>query len=328
MSRAWRIHQIDQLLHHRRVVSLEDFLDTLEVSRATFKRDLEFLRDQLNAPIVWDRELGGYRFDRQDAAGPKYELPGLWLSAAEAHALLGMQQLLEGVDAGLLGKHVAPLKARLDAILLAEGMDPAAVSRRVRIIQQQRRHGGGTHFEAVARATLERRRLRVRHLHRGKDEVSERELSPQRLVHYRENWYLDAWCHLRQDIRSFALDALQAVELLAGPALEVADAELDARLGNGYGIFSGSERHWAELLFSAERARWVAAQTWHPDQVGEWLADGRYRLRLPYNDDRELLGDVLAQVPEVEVLAPPALRVRLRAALSAGLVFNDSPEDH
>lgn len=319
MSRAWRIHQIDQLLNHRRVVSLEEFLDTLEVSRATFKRDLEFLRDQLNAPIVWDRELGGYRFERTDNAGPKYELPGLWLSAAEAHALLGMQQLLEGVDAGLLGKHVAPLKTRLDAILLAEGMDPAAVSRRVRIIQQQRRQGASVHFEAVARATLERRRVRVRHLHRGKGEVSERELSPQRLVHYRENWYLDAWCHVREDIRSFALDALQHVELLAEPADDIDDATLDARLGNGYGIFSGGERHWAELVFSAERARWVGAQTWHPEQVGEWQADGRYRLRLPYNDDRELLGDVLAHVPEVEVVAPPALRARLQRSLQEGL---------
>lgn len=328
MSRAWRIHQIDQLLNHRRVVSLEEFLDTLEVSRATFKRDLEFLRDQLNAPILWDRELGGYRFERSDASGPKYELPGLWLSAAEAHALLGMQQLLEGVDAGLLGKHVAPLKTRLDAILLAEGMDPAAVSHRVRIIQQQRRHGASIHFEAVARATLERRRVRVRHLHRGKDEVSERELSPQRLVHYRENWYLDAWCHLRQDIRSFALDALQHVDMLADAAHEVDDAALDARLGNGYGIFSGGERHWSELVFSAERARWVGAQTWHPEQVGEWLPDGRYRLRLPYNDDRELLGDVLSHIPEVEVAAPPALRARVRDALSAGLVLNGASEDH
>lgn len=319
MSRAWRVHQIDQLLNHRRLVSLDEFLDTLEVSRATFKRDLEFMRDQLNAPIVWDREQNGYRFDRQDAAGPKYELPGLWLSAAEAHALLGMHQLLEGVDAGLLGKHVAPLKARLDAILLAEGMDPAAVARRVRIIQQQRRQGGSAHFEAVAKATLERRQLTITHLNRGTGEVSTRSISPQRLVHYRENWYVDAWCHLRNDIRSFALDALQAVSVLAEPARDVDDAALDDRLGNGYGIFSGSERHWAELVFEARRARWVSCQVWHPEQVGEWLADGRYRLKVPYNDDRELLGDILACLPDVQVVGPKALKTRFSESLEIAI---------
>ena len=57
MTRALRVHQIDQMLHNRGRVELQVFLDELEVSLATFKRDLEFMRFQLNAPIIYDREL-------------------------------------------------------------------------------------------------------------------------------------------------------------------------------------------------------------------------------------------------------------------------------
>jgi predicted DNA-binding transcriptional regulator YafY len=90
-------------------------------------------------------------------------------------------------------------------------------------------------------------------------------------------------------------------------------------LGAGYGIFAGQKVQWAELRFSPERSRWVAAETWHPKQSGRFQADGSWVLRLPYADPRELVMDILRHVPEVEVLGPARLRqaveVKLRTAL-------------
>ena len=63
MDRSERFYRIDQLLHERGVVPRDVFLDELEVSLATFKRDLEYMRDRYNAPVVWDPDAGGYRFD-------------------------------------------------------------------------------------------------------------------------------------------------------------------------------------------------------------------------------------------------------------------------
>ena len=65
MDRTERLYRIDRLLNDRKVVPIGEFLDELEVSLATFKRDLEYLRDRFNAPVVWDRDAGGYRFDKQ-----------------------------------------------------------------------------------------------------------------------------------------------------------------------------------------------------------------------------------------------------------------------
>ena len=73
MDRTERFYKIDRLLRQNRVVSLETFLDELSVSRATFKRDLEYLRDRLNAPIEYDRDLGGYALTTSSQKIP-YEL--------------------------------------------------------------------------------------------------------------------------------------------------------------------------------------------------------------------------------------------------------------
>ena len=317
MDRTERFHRIDRLLRERRVVQLETFLERLEISRATFKRDLEYLRDRLNAPIEWDRELGGYRYAETPGA-ERFELPGLWFSAAELHALATLEQLIEGLQPGLLGPHVGPLRERLDAMLGAGAAGAGGVARRVRLIGLGQRHVEPAHFEILAAALFARRRLRLRHFNRAAGEHTEREVSPQRLVHYRDNWYLDAWCHLRRALRSFAVDAIEAASLVEQPAREVAEAELDAHVAGGYGIFTGPVRATARLRFTPQRARWVAAERWHPEQRTAWLDDGSYRLEVPYSDDRELVMDILKHGPEVVVEGPAELRERVAELLAAG----------
>jgi predicted DNA-binding transcriptional regulator YafY len=135
-------------------------------------------------------------------------------------------------------------------------------------------------------------------------------------VHYRDNWYLDAWCHLADAVRSFALDAVEDASVLEEPAIEVPEADLNRLLGAGYGIFSGEKVQWAKLRFTAQRARWVAAEEWHPQQRGSFDEAGRYILEVPYSQDPELMMDILKHGAEVEVLEPRELRDRLAQQLS------------
>ena len=316
MDRTERFYKIQQLIHRHKVVPARRFREELEVSPATFKRDLEYLRSRLNIPIVWDREANGYRYDPK---APMQELPGLWFNAQEIYALLTMKHLLEGLEPGLLGPHVEPLLDRLTAALGSGEHTAETVQRRIRILRMARRAMPLRHFEIAARALLERKRLRIVYYNRSRDDETTREVSPQRLVHYRENWYLDAWCHLREGIRSFAVDAIRAAEMLDAPAREVKDRELDEVLASGYGIFSGRDVHWARLRFSPVRARWVASEAWHPQQKAAFEADGSYVLQVPYADDRELIMDILKYGPDVEVLDPPALRQRVRDELAGAL---------
>jgi predicted DNA-binding transcriptional regulator YafY len=316
MDRTERFYRIDQLLQDRGVVARNAFLGELGVSLATFKRDLEYMRDRLNAPVVYDADAGGYRYDRQTAAGPRFALPGLWFTEAEAFALVMMEHLLASLDqGGLIGPHIAPLRARLSAILGTGEASAAEVRKRIRLLAFAPRKLPLEHFEAIGRATLKRLRIHIAYYARSTDETSERDVSPQRLVHYRGNWYLDGWCHLRNDLRTFAIDGIRSMAVLDDTAREVAVKSLDELLATSYGIMRGGDDvTWAKLRFSAERARWVGSEIWHPDQRGVFDPAGRYTVELPYRDDRELLLEILKHGPGVEVLAPEALRTKVREA--------------
>ena len=315
MDRLERFYKIDRLLKERKLVSFELFKSELGMSPASVKRDLAYMRDRFNAPIEYDREANGYRFG-EPRTGPRYELPGLWFSASEVLALLTTLRMLGELQPGVLEEQIEPLRERLRAILGTGDHSWQEVEKRIRIFQPERRAGDPKHFGIAATAVLRRAKLWIRHFNRTRGEETEREVSPQRLVHYRDNWYLDAWCHLRKDLRSFAVDAIRDARLVDAKANEVPDAELDAHLGAGYGIFAGRNVQTARLRFTPQAARWVAAQNWHPSQRSRTDEDGSYLLELPYAEAPELVMEILKYGADVEVLGPPELRERVAQALA------------
>jgi predicted DNA-binding transcriptional regulator YafY len=315
MNRTERLYRIDQLLHQRGLVSRAELLCDLEISWATLKRDLAYLRDRLNAPIVFDSDRGGYRFD-QNPLGPQYELPGLWFNAQEILALLTMHRLLDELDSGgLLGPQVGPLMARLKGLLENAPGDAEQVMQRVKIVTAHNRPVTPAWFEIVGIALMQRKRLQIQYFTRTRNESNRREISPQRIVHYRNAWYLDAWCHRSDALRIFALDAIQEAHLLGSIADEVPTDELDREVAAGYGIFRGQQLQWAVLHFSADAARWVSAEVWHPQQQGKTLEDGSFELRVPYSASPELEMDILRHAEHVRVIAPDALRDQIARRL-------------
>ena len=312
MSETIRFYKYKELFNSRRVLSKETLLKELEISPATLKRDLAKFRDQMNTPIVFDKELRGYKLDKST---DRVELPGLFLSQEEILGLLTIQNMIQQLEPGLIGSKLKPLRQRLNSILQSQGLDSDQLSQRVREVHAGKRRLELKHFEAVALATLERKRLRIRHYNRQTDKHVDREISPQQLVHYRDNWYVDAKCHLRKDVRSFAIDAIEACEILDKSADELNTEVLREKLGATYGIFGGEPKDWAVLKFTKERARWVQFEEWHPKQRKTLHIDGSLTLEVPYSDERELLGDVLRYGSEVEVISPLVFRNKVEKAL-------------
>ena len=316
MERTERFYKIQQLLQSRRFVRTQDFLDELEVSRATFKRDLEYLRDRFRAPIVYDPQLEAYRFDDKVEDSAVWQLPGLWFTADELVALLTTDRLLADLAPGVLSELIGPFRKRIQALLAAGELSAEDVTRRIRVLAMGSRSIEPAHFRTLATALLSRRRVRIRHHRRQDGEVLEREVSPQRLVHYRDNWYLDAYCHKRQSLRTFAVDAIEQAIVLDKAANDVTDDSLDRHFASGYGIFAGADTEEAVLLFNPTRARWVSRETWHPKQDGKLQLDGSYVLKFPYAREPELVMDILKYGADVEVLAPESLREAVAAQLS------------
>ncbi len=313
MDRTERFYKIELLIRSRGCVSFAALMDELEVSRATLKRDLEYLRTRMDAPIVYDRVSNGYRLQPQasDAEQARHQLPGLWFSERELHALLTMHQLIGGLDpGGVLARHLQPLLDKLHGMLGESESQSRALAQRVKILAAARRPVAHQHFEVLGSALMARRRVRLDYWVRSRRELTCREVSPQRLVFHRNTWYLDGWCHATEGLRRFALDAVRGAQVTDGPAREVPVAEVEQALDAGYGAFTGGVAPvlWADLRFTPEAAQWVTAEEWHPDQRSTIEADGSLRRQLPYAESTELVMDVLRHGEQVEVLGPPALR--------------------
>ena len=312
MSEMDRLYRLKDLLTTHRSLTLAQIMGKLETSRATANRDIAKLRDQLGVPVMFDRDLAGYCIDK---SSPAAELPGVWFSQDEILALLTIQSMLGQLEPGLLGPKLKPLQKRLNAMLEKRGLEPDVLAERVRLLHAGKRRLGLQSFEAVARATLGRKKIRVTHFSRQNGQSTERTLSPQQLVHYRDNWYVDAWCHLRKDVRSFAVDAIQAATVLDEDAKDIDQDSLKQVMQSSYGIFGGQPKAVVKLRFTPDRARWVRQEQWHPQEQALDEPDGSYLLSFPYSDERELVGDILRFGEDVEVLEPPALRAQVKKAL-------------
>jgi predicted DNA-binding transcriptional regulator YafY len=314
-ERTLILHRI--LKSARYPVPLKRVQDELQCSRATMYRDIAFLRDALGAPIESDSDAGTIRY----AVGEleRFELPGLWLSSEELAALLALNELLDRSDPGVLAGALAPFRARIESLLSDHSSGRALPVERIRVIASGARKLDQAVFRTVSSALLNRKRLKFEYRARTTNAQTTRDVSPQRLAHYRDNWYLDAWDHGREALRSFALDRMRAPHAIDQDSLDRDAGELDAHLASSYGIFSGAPKASAVLRFSEHAARWVADEHWHSQQQGHWLADGRYELKVPYSNSRELLMDVLKYGPDAEVVSPVSLREEMKISLQLAI---------
>ena len=309
MDRFDRIFQLNKLFTNRHApVSLKEIMVKLECSQATAERDIQELRNFLNAPLEYDRKHNGYYYNQ---SGDKpYELPGLWFSTEELNGLLICQQILQNISPGLLSEQITALRKRIESLFnIKHAPCPTDISQKVSFHTLGRRLKDDCEFKKIATALFNNQQLTIHYSPRSDNANSgERIVSPQQLNFYRDNWYLIAFCHLRNELRLFAVDKIITAKILKTTAKQIDEQQVKQFLGSSYGIFSGNAEHIAVLEFSPTKAKWVADEIWHEQQLGKWLTNGSYQLSFPFNDSRELIMDILKHGNEVEVIAPEFLR--------------------
>lgn len=316
MDKFDRIQKLHRILRsHRYPVPKRILAEELECSERQVIRLIETMQLTLDAPLEYDRASRGWHY--VEDTDSRFELPGLWLTADELQSLSLLLNLLENLGNGLLNDEIGVIEREVHKLLKARKITPSAFADHIKVLPLAHKPLPGRLFHKISEALLRRRRLNIRYVsYTG--EQTDRDISPQTIVHYRENWYLDAWCHLRAGMRTFSIARVTAAEMLREPAKQIDKTTLHNYFTNGYGIFSGRAKHTARLRFMPEIAREIARQQWHPEQQGEWQGKS-YLLTLPYSDDRELIQDILRHSPHVYVEAPYKLRKKVQNKLQQGL---------
>lgn len=316
MDKFDRIQQLHRIFTaHRRPIPLRTIAERLECSERNARRIIETLQNLLDAPIEYSREYNGWHY--ADKSNDCFQLPGLWLTGEELQSLSLLLSVLENLGHGLLSSELAPVERQIQKMLEARGICVSAFTEHIRVLPLGNRQLTANTFHTIGEALLKHKRVHICYKSFSRYDT-ERILSPQNLVYYRENWYLDAWCHLRDDLRTFAIARIAEAEIVKGRARKVPRKQLEDHFAASYGIFAGPAIHRARLRFSAHVAHEVSLQHWHPQQQGSW--EGReFVLEIPYGDHRELVQDILRHVPHVVVEEPETLRAEVISRLQAGL---------
>lgn len=340
MRDAMRRLVIDRLLTERKIVTFEELTAVLKASAPTVKRDLRFMREVLGAPIVYSRVMGGYSYDpgskNKMRANGTLPASGMgrktWYSPQELYVLVKTSNLLTELakdDTSAIYQDLEPLRARVLSVMNVGGTLPSQFMPYIKIIDESSEglHGEPDTFASVGAALSSHRRLQILYENRSRQDSksSIREISPLRLVHYRNRWYVDAYCHTASEFRTFAIENIRRAEILTKRAQSFRPKEIADNLDASYGIFRGKDLKEAVLLFDREVASYIRRQVWHPKQ--RMVSQGNsVRVTIPYSNPTELVGEIMRWGKHVSVVSPDDLRKKVHEALQETLQQYQSEE--
>jgi len=312
-----RVYELHNYFSSRRYpVPRETIQYEFGYGRTVFHELRNYMVDFLGAPIK-NKKGEGYYYDLKH--NEIFELPGLWFNAKEVIALVLLEQIGSGIQPELTQQLLTPVKQRLNKLLAGNNITQQDWENRLKIVSQWQRNLQPNFFINISQALLNRTQINIQYWKWSTNHTSQRTISPQRMVYYRNNWYLDAWCHNSQAIRTFSIDAIREVENTLTPAHEINVQQLNYHVEQGYGIFSGEAKYTATLKFSGQIAQRVSNENWHPKQTSEWSDNNEYILTIPYSQPHELVRDIMSYGSNVEVISPTSLRELIKQEMKKTL---------
>jgi len=314
MTNLDKVYTLYKLLKSSRYpVPKDTILNKLECSKATFYRIKEFLCSILEAPVIYDKKYRGYRFD--DSGDNPVEMPGLWFTADELEALSCFEYFLTTLQSNILDRVLAPAHNRIEKLLKAQHISARAWRNRIKALPIGIRTVDTNILLCIAESVLRLKKVRITYSALQTPEQTDRIISPQTLLRYRDNWYVDAWCHKREDLRTFCISRISKAALLKEKAVTVSQTLLKQHFADAYGIFSGKAEHTAEIKFTGLAAKVVSQEEWHPRQKGDFKDNGSYILKIPFHESRELIMDIIRWGDAAEVIKPESLRKEIKEYL-------------
>lgn len=283
--------------------------ESFEVSEKQAQRDIEFIRDRLGAPLVYNSPEKGYIYE-----DPHFELPPVWLKEEELFALcLALRFTAVMPDRRLKDS----LDKAFEKFLAFRFINPPPgldeVRKKVSVKNVVYSKVDENIFHPVLYALFQEETLKINYYSPHKNESTERVIRPLHLFCYLGNWHLIAFCGLKKELRDFALSRVRTIEKVV-PELPLPEnlPPIKEYLDRNFGVMSGKESIEVCLRFSPKVANWVSEQVWHNDQKVYYTSDGSLCLQFPVANFKEVRREILKYGAGVEILAPLELREEVK----------------
>jgi len=305
-KRTARILEIVQAIalaprHYRR----RDLAERFGVSERMIQKDLEIIRHGLKLSLMNDGD--GYYFERLP------HLPTTVYSFSEALALLAAARAAQVIP-GVNSAELAAAIARLESVFPDE-FRPFVREATERLPRRALKAHRQDMLSLLYRALIEHRQVEIAYATGSREgEVGERVVEPYHILPYGRSWHIIAYDHKRGEVLQFKVDRVYEARLLDSRYSVPANFDLDAYLGDAWGLMRGAagEAERVELLFEPEAGRWVAEEQWHHSQECETLPDGRVRMTFHAGITPEMVHWLLYYGSRVRVIEPAWLREQVR----------------
>lgn len=310
MDKHDRIQKLHRLLTKRRhPIPIKVLAEELECSEKTARRCIDDLQNNTHAPIEYCQKNNGWHY----TANTAHELSGTWFTSKELQALMAMLHLMEQLPSSPMSDELKDIEDKLCKLVESRNLSSLSIQNKVRFLASNSRQISTPFFQSVAKHTFNEISLKIDY-EDARQNISTRSISPLQLVYYRENWYVDAWCHLRHGLRSFMLARIKKIKPTSDVYIKVQQEVMQKHYADAYGIFAGTADSRAIIKFYPPLALEASSKTWHPLQKSKWEADC-FILELPYRDDRELIRDILHYGASAQILEPPKLREKVLSTI-------------
>ncbi|WP_370893154.1 helix-turn-helix transcriptional regulator [Janibacter sp. GXQ6167] len=305
-ARMQRLLTMVPWLVRRQGISLPEAARGLGIDEAQLKKDLDLLLLVGHGTMPDEMIETSYEHGKVSIANAETIERPLRLGLDEAITLIvGLRALAAtpGLDSPAIDSALAKLDAATAGLAGVE-----------RVVVAPDGSVDGEVLAALRDAVTRSRRVHLTYLVSSRDERTERDVDPMRVVAYDGHWYLEGWCHRAQDVRLFRTDRIEEVEVLDVPGTPPAEAvarDLSA------GLYQGSDQDVHAVVRLAPGARWVA--DYYPVTDSREEGDDLV-VTLPASDLDWLARLIVGLGDQAQILAPPeaiaAVAERAQAALS------------
>ncbi len=311
-----RIAHIDQAIRAGNRPNASELAQQLEVAPRTVHRDIQFLRDRLKAPLVFDPVCNGYRYD--DAG---YQLPFFRLTEGELLAVFLAERLLQQYHGTPYATALATAFQRMISVLPDQvTIDLSHLGEAFSFRQQTADPGDAERFIRLSQAVRESNQLEIVYWTASRDATQSRVVDPYHLVSVDGDWFLVGYCHFREDVRMFSPARIRELRETGVHFDRPADFNIAAYLDTGFRKIRGTgPLQTVRLRFTPKAARYIREKTWHPTQQVRDEKDGGLILTLKVNHMLEIKRWVLSHGAECQVLQPAELRKEIREELQCSL---------
>jgi proteasome accessory factor B len=282
----------------------------LEVSTKSIHRDLEFMRDRLGLPLEYDASRFGYYYTQEVAA-----FPTLHITEGELFALLVAEKALQQYRGTNFEKPLVSAFQKMAASL------PDTVSLHLADWEQTISFRTSAEpilrleiFDTLAKATARCQQLELDYRKPGRQQPELRVVDPYHLANINGEWFLFAFDHLRQALRTFAPARILAAKPTGKTYVRPRNFSLDKRLRDSFGVHSGQGEFHVTIRFSETVADFIREKRWHPSQQLRELPNGRVELRLRLSSLVEIQRWILGWGGHAVVTGPAALAAAVREA--------------